>query len=114
MSGSRKQVMIIAQRQNVAYLDKILLDNRGVLKVVGNSALSQIPKEHLMQGGNEQGVYTFPTTELIEWLRTQIAGRKCIEICAGFGTIGRALGVTLTDSYMQMTPEMAMVYKMAG
>jgi hypothetical protein len=43
-------------------------------------------------------MFTYPTQELIEWLKEQIGGRKAIEINAGRGCIGGFLGIPTTDS----------------
>jgi hypothetical protein len=39
------------------------------------------------------------TTELVEWLKDRIAGRKAIEIGAGNGDLGFHLGIPQTDSH---------------
>lgn len=49
------------------------------------------------------GIYVLPTQELIDWLNLQIRG-NAIEICAGNGAIGRALGIPITDNRMQEWP----------
>jgi hypothetical protein len=47
-------------------------------------------------------VYVWPTTELIDWLRTNIPmTEQTIEIGSGNGVIAKALGIKATDSYMQ-------------
>lgn len=104
----------VMDRVDVSYLDKLLLDENGLLKVVYAIDLMRVPQEHLMQWGNQHGVYTFPTLEMIEWLKDQIRGRSAIEICAGYGAIGRALGIPTTDSYIQTTPEMIALYTKMG
>jgi len=99
----------ILPNENVDYLDDLFLVN-GLLQVLPASVLAAIPQLHLSIWGNKRGVYCFPSTELIEWLREQVAGRSAIEICSGTGVIGRALGITSTDSYIQTTPEMIAYY----
>lgn len=59
------------------------------------------------------GIYVLPTTELIEWLRTMIVG-AAIEIGAGNGSIARTLGIPITDSRMQESPEIKFIYQMGG
>jgi hypothetical protein len=59
-------------------------------------------------------LYTFPTTELIDYLADRIAGKSAIEIGAGLGVIGRALGVPLTDNKMQEWPEIRATYQLMG
>ena len=60
------------------------------------------------------GVYQLPTTTLIAWLRTEIGGRRAIEIGAGFGVVGRALNIVRTDDGSQTTPERRELYRAAG
>lgn len=98
----------VLPNENVDYLDSLLISDG--LQVLPASTLAAIPKLHLSLWGNKRGVYCFPSTELIEWLREQVAGRSAIEICSGTGVIGRALGITSTDSYIQTTPEMVALY----
>ena len=100
----------ILKNCNVDYLDPILMDN-GLLKVLDCATLRAIPQEHLMIWGGKRGIYTFPTTELIAWLKDRIAGRRAIEICAGNAATGRALGIVRTDSYIQTDPNMVAFYQ---
>ncbi len=106
--------MHIASRQDVTYLDKILLDENGLLKPVPYREICDFPGVHLIQWANTKGVYCIPTTELIHWLQNRINGRKAIEICAGYGAIGRALNIVSTDSYIQTRPEIAITYILQG
>jgi hypothetical protein len=99
---------------DVSYLDDILLDDKGLLKVLPHSIYTKIDLAHLQAWAGKKGVYTFPTTELIDWIHQRIAGRKAIEICAGMGVIGRALKIITTDSYNQCMPEMKAYYKALG
>lgn len=59
------------------------------------------------------GIYVLPTTELIEWLKLNIIG-TAIEIGAGNGSIARTLGIPITDSRMQESPEIKFIYQMGG
>jgi hypothetical protein len=101
---------LILPNENTDYLDELLLDGNGLLKVVPASILQSANPTHLIMWGNKKGVYCLPTTELIEWLQEQISGRSAIEICSGNGAIGRALNIPRTDSYIQTTPEMMAYY----
>lgn len=60
------------------------------------------------------GIYNLPTVELIDWLHEKIGGRKAIEIGAGQGALGRALGIPITDSCMQADPGIQAYYQMVG
>lgn len=99
---------------DVSYMDEMLLDESGRVRVLPCSEYKNIPADHIKMWGNKNGVYCLPTVELIEWLRDRIGGRKAVEICAGNGAIGRALGIVTTDSHIQTMPEMAAYYKSIG
>lgn len=83
---------------NVKHLDEIFLDSNGLLKVVDADIIRSIPLLELRIWARENGVYQFITTEMIDWLRPYFLGKTGLEICAGKGTIGRALGIVSTDS----------------
>lgn len=62
---------------------------------------------------HEDAVYVLPTQELVSFLDSQIGGRTALEIGAGTGYIGRALGIRMTDSYQQRDdPETVRAYRM--
>lgn len=104
----------VLENHNVDYLDALLVEETGLLKVVDADFLRTLNLEHLIVWGNKRGVYTFPTTELITWIKEKIGDRKAIEICSGNGVIGRALGIVRTDSHVQTTPEMIAYYEAVG
>lgn len=61
------------------------------------------------------GLYTFPTQEVIDWLRNEVDDDPdlypdAIEICAGSGWIGRALEIPITDSKMQAREDVKALY----
>jgi hypothetical protein len=66
------------------------------------------------------GLYTFPTTELTDWLRSEIDDdpeyepHEAIEICCGTGWIGRTLGIPITDSRMQERDDIRQAYLAQG
>lgn len=98
---------------NTDYLDPIFMLN-GYLRPVPANVLANIPNEHIVIWCNKRGVYCLPTIELIQWLREQIGEASALEICSGNGCIGRSLNITRTDSYIQTTPEMIMLYTSMG
>lgn len=59
---------------------------------------------------HETATYVLPTSELLEFLRNQIDGKKAIEVGAGNGLIGRNLGITMTDSYQQRDDKETVAY----
>lgn len=105
---------IMLPNKDVSYLDNLLLDDAGLLRVHPAATLTGLPWPDLALWGNKYGVYVFPTAELVEWLKTRIRGRTAVEICAGHGAVGRAVGVPRTDSYIQTTPDMVLYYALHG
>lgn len=100
--------------RDVTYLDRLLLDEQGRLQVVPSSALSNVSQDDLSYWGNRRGIYGIPTTETIDWLRQRIGGREALEVGAGNGVFGRALGVRMTDSWIQARPDIILYYQMTG
>lgn len=95
---------------DVSYLNEILLDEKGLVRVLPADRLHALDQDHLRIWLHHHAVYQFPTTELVEWLRTQIAGRDAIEIGSGNGAIGRALGIPRTDNRCQEWPDVRAYY----
>lgn len=76
------------------------------------SFFKEFASEDLQIFGVRTGLYTFPTLELIEFLRPWIVGKKAVEICAGYGIIGKALGIPCTDSYLQNESHVNFLYNL--
>lgn len=64
--------------------------------------------------GNRHGLYGLPTVELIDHLKELIGDRTAIEIGAGSGVLGDALGITATDSYQLTLPKYRRIYADVG
>ena len=75
------------------------------IRVAPLSALEGIDLNEIQVWCVRNAVYQVPTQELVDNLRSLIGYRKAIEICAGHGAVGRALGIPMTDSYMQQISE---------
>ena len=95
---------------NVSYLDEHLLKDK-LLQIMPSSFYNRIPQEHLSLWGHKRGIYGLPTTELIEWLNKEIVG-SAIEVGAGNGALGRALGIPITDKCTMKLPEVQFYYKL--
>lgn len=95
-------------------ISDILLDTRGRLRVVEATTLAATTPTERMMFGVRHGVNSFPTTELCAFLRQQIGGRSAIEIGAGHGVLGKALGIPATDNRQQEDPAMAAHYARLG
>jgi hypothetical protein len=106
---------VVLPKKDVGYLSDQLLDDRGLLKVMSAEFYSSVLHDDLKIFCHLHGVYTLPTIELIAWLRTHVVPGKTIEIGAGVGTVGRELGVPITDScYMRNNPEVRSYYALMG
>jgi hypothetical protein len=104
----------VMPKADVGYIDFIMcgeIAGSPILPVAVRE-LDGVEQDHLMQWCTENALYQVPTIELVEWLREKIGDRSAIEICAGKGGIGRALGIPSTDSYQQTTPEMRAYYSL--
>jgi hypothetical protein len=96
---------------DITPLDELMFRSDGLLNIVPSKRLKEFPHSTLQMWCVKRAVYQYPTEELIDFLRQQIAGRRAIEVCAGNGAIGRALGIPMTDSYMQLIPAIRAYYK---
>lgn len=103
----------LLQNVDVSYLDE-LLDEDGVLVIKDASFYDSIPQEHLALWCHQHGIYCLVTTELVDWCKQQIEGQNAIEIGAGNGSLGRALGIPVTDSRMHERPDVALLYRLQG
>lgn len=96
--------------RSIRDISGLLLDEQGRLKVVPASVLAQTTREERALFGVRHGLYSFPTLELVEHVRTLIGGRKAIEIGAGYGVLAAALGIPATDNRQQEQPDIAAYY----
>ena len=91
-------------------IDAKLLDPTGRMQLHPASFYQTFKPDTLRGWANLRSRYTLPTTELVEWLREQIAGRTALEVCAGNGDLGHHLGIRMTDSYQQTTDLPTLAY----
>lgn len=94
--------------------DNGLLRPSDRMRIMPASWWHKFPVDVVRTWANVRGRYVIPTEELITWLKRRVNERKCLEIGAGFGDVGRALGIHMTDSAMQMRPEMRLFYRSIG
>jgi len=104
----------VLRHRDVTYLDALLLDEKGRLRPVAAASLAAVKLDDLQYWCHIHAVYGLPTFELVGWLKDRIGGRSAIEIGAGNGCLGRALGIPATDSWLQATPEMRALYALQG
>jgi hypothetical protein len=99
---------------DVKYLNEILLDDNGYVRVHPAEVYDNIPNLHLRIWLHFQGRYSLPTLELIQFLENEIGLLKneTIEIGAGAGDLGHALGIKMTDSFIQLQPDVRLHYEL--
>ncbi len=85
----------------------------GVLRAMPFAYYSDFPGNDLKYFMWKHGIYVLPTTELIDWLASNIIG-TAIEIGSGLGAIARALGISATDSKLQETEFAKFMYGMTN
>ncbi|WP_198086651.1 hypothetical protein [Variovorax sp. E3] len=91
-----------------------LLDGHGRLRVTPACVLSRTTAQERLLFGVRQGIYSFPTDELCDFLRSRIEGRIAIEIGAGHGILAEALSIPATDNRQQEDPELKAYYAHIG
>lgn len=87
------------------------LDATGRLRVMPAAFWANTLREERAVFGVRNGLYSFPTIELVDRLRAIIAGRSVIEVGAGHGVLADALGIVATDSYQQVMPKYRAQYE---
>jgi hypothetical protein len=103
---------MVMKPQDISGLEQLF--KGGELMVVPTSFYRSFTQEQIACFGHTHALYCLPTVELIEWLRAEIGERSAIEIGAGQGAIGRALGIPRTDSRIQERPDVALYYEIMG
>lgn len=91
-----------------------LLDDQGRLRITPARVLQETTAEERLMFGVRQGIYSFPTDELCDFLRSRIEGRIAIEIGAGHGLLAEALTIPATDNRQQEDPELRAYYEQIG
>lgn len=104
----------VLKAADIRYLEEEIFDSNGLLKPMPYKFYSTIPDEHLALCGHKHGIYLFPTIELVQLVAREIGSRKAIEIGAGNGCLGRALGIPMTDSHLQGKPDIKGSYEAMG
>lgn len=87
-----------------------LFYRHGELKPVSYELIKSISQNSISVFCLKHGIYQLPTTELIDWLKNEIKDQFAIEIGAGNGSIGNALGIPITDSKMQEKKDVKAFY----
>lgn len=90
------------------------LDGDGRLRVLPAAFWAGTTAQERALFGHRHGLYSFPTVELVAWLRELIGERSAIEIGAGHGVLARELGIPATDNRMQEREPYRSVYAAGG
>ncbi len=91
-----------------------ILGDDGRMQVLPAAFWAETTVEERALFGHKNGIYSFPTVELVERLKKIIDGRSAIEIGAGHGVLADALGIPGTDNRQQEMPQYAAAYALAG
>lgn len=106
---------IVLDDEDTAPLEKVLLDERGILRSVPFAALEGFSQNRISCFCHRFGVYQIVTTELVEFVRGELEGfSSAIEIGAGNGCLGRALGIPMVDNRMQEWKDIRYFYRSIG
>jgi len=100
----------ILNNQDVSLLGQKFLIN-GDLQVPPASEYKLFSQEQISIFCVKNAFYGLPTVELVQWLQHEVGDRPAIEIGAGNGALGRALGIPMSDSFLQDQPEVKAYYE---
>jgi hypothetical protein len=103
----------VINKNDITYLEKLLLNEEGNLKAVSYEFLKDAPQDDISQFCVKYGFYVLPTIELLMFLQREIGDQtdKTMEIGAGHGAISRYLGIRAVDSFMQLNPQIRAYYE---
>jgi hypothetical protein len=90
------------------------LPNSHHMVVPTAAELDALPRLQLVQWCYQTARYGLVTQELVHFLHEVIGGRTALEVGAGVGDLGYALGIPMTDSAIQTDPVMRMFYVFGG
>lgn len=99
---------------DISDIEKELFDSNGLLNILPSSYYASIEFNKLQFFCYTHSIYCLPTTELIDWLKPHVVPDKTIEIGAGVGAVGRALGIPITDSRYFEHREIKQYYSLMG
>jgi hypothetical protein len=88
-----------------------VLDADGRMKVLPAKYWATTTAEERQLFGHHHGLYSFPTTELVDYLKGLIGDRTAIEIGAGNGVLSEALDIIATDNRQQEMSEWRAHYR---
>lgn len=91
---------------NIIFLPQALeiKNSWDLLKPVSMSFYKKFHPMAWLLACNMSGVYQIITEELVDFVKHLTNGKKTIEVCAGYGTLGRSLGIPITDRKLHLDP----------
>lgn len=104
----------VLEPQKIRDISADVLDTSGRLRVLPAAYWATTTLEERALFGHQRGLYSFPTVELVEYLRGIIDGRSAIEIGAGHGVLAEALDIPATDNRMQEWEKYRFIYGVTG
>jgi hypothetical protein len=90
------------------------LDADGRIRILPAAFWAATTVDERAMFGSSTGHYSFPTVELVDYLKEFIAGRLAIEVGAGNGVLAQALGIPATDNFQQRMPQYQKLYESMG
>lgn len=93
-----------------------MIYRNGIIQPVRYEDVKDFGYSNILIAMYSTGLYTFPTMEVIEFLKNEIDDNDpdfspdAIEICAGTGWIGRSLDIPITDSKIQEREDIRKMY----
>jgi hypothetical protein len=106
--------MITLDTKRIRDIRPEVLDSDGRMRVLPAAYWANTTVLERALFGHRNGIYSFPTTELVHYLRKVIGDRRAIEIGAGHGVLAQALEIPATDSYQQDKQPYRLVYEATG
>lgn len=103
----------ILKREDVSELNSLAFIEPGVMAVLPTDFYRSYSDNYLHNFMLENAIYVLPTSELCSQLRKFITG-TAIEVCAGLGSVGRILGIQVSDSHFQADPAVMGWYEAHG
>lgn len=105
---------VTVDKSDLTEAERVLLDDNSNVRILSAAVVHALPAAGVRLFLHLNGIYGLPTTELVEFLKVRIGGRHAIEIGAGTGLLGKALGIPMTDSHLQADPKMTAFYLATG
>lgn len=104
-------MIIDLEKIDLKPLESLLIKDGRIIPVPFEE-LKQFSQEQISVFCHKHAVYQVPTIELIDFLKEEIGDSPVIEIGAGNGCMGRALGIKMTDNFMQTWEDIKIIYAM--